>query len=446
MSGADRAADTSADKAMTVRQAAFIGVGAMVGAGIFALLGPAGAIAGAAVWISFLLAGLVATLQGYSFGKMGAKFPSGSGLLEYVARGFGDGHFTGVTAWLAFMSQFIITAMVAVSFGGYASSLLTDGNAGWAKVFTLALLVVMGVLNTVGSKAVAKAQGLIVRVVILILVTFSVVTLATADWSLLAFSGYPSLRVIFSSVALTFFAYLGFGVITFTAQDLPDPTRQLPKAMYIALGIAMAIYVAISLGVYGTLTVEEAIAAGDTAVAEAAKPALGELGYTLMAVTALFATAGATNSGLYPAAGLSKDLADKGQFPPVLGRHWGRAPIGLVVMVGATMVMALFLNLSAIASIGSVVALLLFTMVTVSHLRVRGQTGAKLGVLLAALLLTVTTLIAFTMDTLVEEPKTMVTLVVLLLLAIVFDVVWKRVRDGHGTSAVPPAPSVGGHS
>lgn len=446
MSGADRAADTSADKAMTVRQAAFIGVGAMVGAGIFALLGPAGAIAGAAVWISFLLAGLVATLQGYSFGKMGAKFPSGSGLLEYVARAFGDGHFTGVTAWLAFMSQFIITAMVAVSFGGYASSLLTDGNAGWAKVFTLALLVVMGVLNTVGSKAVAKAQGLIVRVVILILVTFSVVTLATADWSLLAFSGYPSLRVIFSSVALTFFAYLGFGVITFTAQDLPDPTRQLPKAMYIALGIAMAIYVAISLGVYGTLTVEEAIAAGDTAVAEAAKPALGELGYTLMAVTALFATAGATNSGLYPAAGLSKDLADKGQFPPVLGRHWGRAPIGLVVMVGATMVMALFLNLSAIASIGSVVALLLFTLVTVSHLRVRGQTGAKLGVLLAALLLTVTTLIAFTMDTLVEEPKTMVTLVVLLLLAIVFDVVWKPVRDGHGTSAVPPAPSVGGHS
>lgn len=443
MSGADKAAD----RAMTVRQAAFIGVGAMVGAGIFALLGPAGAIAGAAVWISFLLAGLVATLQGYSFGRLGAKFPSGSGLLEYVARGFGDGHFTGVTAWLAFMSQFIITAMVAVSFGGYASSLFTDGDAVWAKVFTILLLVVMGILNTVGSQAVATAQGVIVRVVIAILVTFSVVTLVTADWSLLAFSGYPSLRVIFSSVALTFFAYLGFGVITFTAQDLPDPTRQLPKAMYIALGIAMAIYVAISLGVYGTLTVEQAIAAGDTAVAEAAKPALGELGFTLMAVTALFATAGATNAGLYPAAGLSKDLAEKGQFPPVLGRHWGRAPIGLVVMVGATMVMALFLNLSAIASIGSVVALLLFTLVTISHVRVRGQTGAKLWVLLAALLLTVTTLISFTMDTLVEEPKTMSTLVALLLLAILFDVIWKRVRDARATTtSVPPTPSAGSGS
>lgn len=432
---------SGADKVMTVRQAAFMGVGAMVGAGIFALLGPAGAIAGAAVWISFLLAGLVATLQGYSFGKMGAKFPSGSGLLEYVARGFGDGHFTGVTAWLAFMSQFIITAMVAVSFGGYASSLFADGDAGWAKAFTILLLVVMGVVNTVGSEAVAKAQGVIVRVVIAILVTFSVVTLATADWSLLAFSGYPSLRVIFSSVALTFFAYLGFGVITFTAQDLPDPTRQLPRAMYIALGIAMAIYVAISLGVYGTLTVEQAIAAGDTAVAEAAKPALGELGYTLMAVTALFATAGATNAGLYPAAGLSKDLAEKGQFPPVLGRHWGRAPIGLVVMVGATMVMALFLNLAAIASIGSVVALLLFSLVTISHVRVRSQTGARLGVLVAALLLTLTTLISFTLDTLVEEPKTMLTLLGLLLLAILFDVIWKRVRDGRGrTASVPPGP------
>jgi amino acid transporter len=428
-------------KTMSVRQAAFIGVGAMVGAGIFALLGPAGAIAGAAVWVSFLLAGLVALLQGYSFGRMGAKFPSGAGLLEYVARGFGDGHFTGVTAWLAFMSQFIVTAMVAVSFGGYASSLFADGDAGWATTFTMLLLVAAGTVNAVGAEAVAKAQGVLVRVVITILVIFSVVTIATADWSLLAFSGYPSLRVIFSSVALTFFAYLGFGVITFTAKDLPDPTRQLPRAMYIALGIAMAVYVAISLGVYGTLTVDEAIAAGDTAVAEAAKPALGDLGYTLMAVTALFATAGATNAGLYPAAGLSRDMAEKGQFPPVLGSTWGRAPVGLLVMVGATMVMALFLDLAAIASIGSAVALMLFTLVTLSHVRVRSQTGAKLWVLLVALVLTVTTLISFAVDTLSQEPTTMTTLLTLLLLAIIIDVVWKRVRSGRATTSVPPTPS-----
>ena len=78
-------------KHLTIRQAAFIGVGAMVGAGIFALLGAAGEVAGAAVWMSFLLAGAVAALQGYSFAKFGARYPSAGGLLEYIARGSGTG-------------------------------------------------------------------------------------------------------------------------------------------------------------------------------------------------------------------------------------------------------------------------------------------------------------------------------------------------------------------
>src|SRR3954468_2787113 len=83
-----------------VRQAAFIGVGAMVGAGIFALLGAAGEVAGAAVWVSFLLAGTIAGLQGYSFAKLGSRYPSAGGMLEYVARGFGDGHVAGIVGWL----------------------------------------------------------------------------------------------------------------------------------------------------------------------------------------------------------------------------------------------------------------------------------------------------------------------------------------------------------
>src|SRR5215211_7547756 len=81
---------------MNIRQAAFIGVGAMVGAGIFSLLGAAAEVAGAAVWLSFVMAGCIAGLQGYSFAKLGARYPSGSGLLEYVAQGFGAGHVTRI--------------------------------------------------------------------------------------------------------------------------------------------------------------------------------------------------------------------------------------------------------------------------------------------------------------------------------------------------------------
>src|SRR5215471_17651333 len=122
-------------KFLSVRQAAFIGVGAMVGAGIFALLGAAGEVAGAAVWLSFVLAGIVAGLQGYSFAKLGARYPSAGGLLEYVAKGFGDGHFTGTTAWLIYFVNAIVTAMVAVSFGSYATSTFAEGNQAWIKFF-----------------------------------------------------------------------------------------------------------------------------------------------------------------------------------------------------------------------------------------------------------------------------------------------------------------------
>ena len=230
-----------------------------------------------------------------------------------------------------------------------------------------------------------------------------------------------------SSVALTFFAFLGFGVITFTAKDLADPARQLPRAVYLALGIATVIYVAVALGVFGTLTVDEVIASGGTALAVAAEPVLGRAGYWLMTVTALFATAGATNSGLYPAAGLCDEMAATGQFPPSLGRRLGgRAPAGIVVTAVAAAVLAVGFDLTAIASIGSAVALIVFALVSAGHLRVRHETGANLAMLVLAIASAVIVLVAFAFTTLVDEPGTAIALVVILLLSIVLDAVWKR--------------------
>jgi len=414
---------------LTVRQAAFIGVGAMVGAGIFSLLGAAGEVAGAAVWLSFLIAGAIALLQGYSFAKFGARYPSAAGLLEYVVRGLGNGHVTGIIAWLILAANAIITGMVAVSFGSYASAALTDGSTVGIKVFAVLVVLAMTLLNIVGSQAVAKTQTVIVYVVLTILTLFAVTTLANLDLGLLGFSGYPPLRDIVSSVALTFFAFLGFGVVTFTAKDLANPSQQLPRAIYLALGIATTIYVAVALGVFGTLTVDKVISSGGTALAVAAEPVLGRAGYWLMSVTALFSTTGATNAGLYPAAGLCEQMASIGQFPPALGRRFGgRAPAGLLVTAAAAIVLAAGFDLSSIASIGSAIALLVFTLVTAAHFRVRAETGASTLVLGVAITSTVVVLLTFAVTTLVDEPATAVALVVILLLSVALDVGWKRIR------------------
>jgi amino acid transporter len=266
---------------------------------------------------------------------------------------------------------------------------------------------------------------------------FSIATLANLNLDLLAVSSYPSWREIVSSVALTFFAFLGFGVITFAAGDLADPQRQLPKAVYLALGIATVVYVAVAIGVFGTLTVKEVVDSGGTALAVAAEPVLGSAGYWLMSITALFATAGATNSGLFPAAGLGDQMAAAGQFPPVMARRiGGRAPMGILVTLAIALVLALFFDLNSIASLGSAVALVVFTVVTWGHLRIRRETGARLWLLLLAELTTVVVLVAFAATTLVDEPGTAVAFVGIIVLGVVLDLVWKS-RAGH-------QPTVGG--
>jgi len=321
--------------------------------------------------------------------------------------------------------------MVAVSFGSYASSAFTGGADAWVKPFAVLLVVAMTLLNIAGSTFVARVQSLVVFVVVGILAMFAVVTIFNVDWSLLAPSGYPSIRHIVSSVALTFFAFLGFGIVTFTAKDLRDPARQLPRAMTIAIGVAAVVYVGVSIGVFGTLTVPEVIEAGPTAIAVAAQPSLGDVGYWLMTVTALFATAGATNAALYPAAGLSEELARAGQFPTVMGRKvGGRANVGLLIVAVAVAVLAIGYDLSAIASIGSAVALTVFTLVSIGHLRIRSETSANLWLLLLAIGTAGISLLVFVFTTLIQEPASIVALIVILLMSIGLDQWWSRTRRG----------------
>ena len=202
--------------------------------------------------------------------------------------------------------------------------------------------------------------------------------------------------------------------------------------MYLALGIATVIYVAVSLGVFGTLTVDKVIESGGTALAVAAQPVLGQAGYWLMTVTALFATSGATNAGLYPAAGLCEQMAATGQFPPALGRRvGGRAPSGLLLTAAIAAILAVGFDLTAIASIGSAIALIVFGLVTVGHLRVREETGARTWVLVLATISTLVVLVAFTLTTLVNEPATAWAIVSIVLLSIAVDLLWKRRRSAQ---------------
>ena len=392
-----------------------------------------------AIAISFLIAGLISLALGYAMARLGMHYPSSGGLITYLIKAFGNGHLVGVAAWLGYLTAIVVVgAMVAVSFGDYASAAFVGSDAapGWSKLFASALLVVSALLCIVGPRAVDRVQSLIVVGLLAVFAVFVVVTLADLKPQLLAPSSYPPLNSIVSAVALTFFAYLGFAVISFAAGDMRRPERDLPRAMYLALGVTMLLYVAIAIGVFGTLTVEEVVRYGPTAIAEAARPSLGQAGFVAMVIAALLATASSVTATLYASEGLTGALADARQFPTDfgstsrLGRHGG-----LWITTVATLLFVNVFDLGALAAIGSAVSLAVFLLVGVAAMRLRREVGAQAWIVVVAILSSAVVLIVFAVDTFQNDRKAFWAMLALPLLAAVFDAAWKRRR------AAPPVSS-----
>jgi amino acid transporter len=334
--------------------------------------------------------------------------------------------------------------MVSQSFGSYARGLFLpdDSSEAWVKVFATIAVIAMALVYVLGAEAVGRLQSIVVMILLAVFVVFIIATFSEIDLDLLAPSTYPSAADIVAAVALTFFAYLGFAVVATTAESIADPATSVPRATYLALVIAGGLYVLISLGVYGTLTVDEVIASGDTALAEAAEPALGQAGYTMMAIAALLATGSSINANLFAAGNLTASLAKTHEFPPVFGqrvRLLGTA--GVVITVGLVLGMALLLDLSTIASVGSAVALVIFALVGIAGIKLRHDTASNLVVLLAAVAATLVVLVLFGIDTARNEPRTFLAILVVGVIAVALDTMWRARRDRDAASTPNPAAS-----
>src|SRR5262252_4333932 len=153
-----------------------------------------------------------------------------------------------------------------------------------------------------------------------------------------------------------------------------------------------------------------------------------------MHVPAVFASPGATNAGLYPAPGLSERLVETRQFPPLMARKFGgRLSAGLLFQAVVCLILAVAFKLDAIASIGSAVALVIFTMITAAHFRVRSETGANPLILALAIGAAAVVLVTFLFTTLIHEPASIITLAGVLVLSIALDFWRKRVRDSRAS-------------
>jgi len=361
------------------REATAIGIGGMVGGGIFAVLGLSVHLAGGGAPLAFLLAGGVALVTAYSYARLSVTFPSQGGTVAFLDRAFGPGLLTGSANILLWISYIVMLSLYAYTFGSYGAALFPPATQlFWKHLLVSTVVIAITGLNLLSARLVGAAEDGIVLVKLAILILFiaagapgvDTARLAPATWS-------PPLELIAGGMII-FLAYEGFELIANTARDVRDGARTLPRAFYTSVGLVIVLYVLVAAVTIGTLPVARLVEARDYALAEAARPFLGKAGFLLIAVAAMLSTASAINATLYGAARLSYVIARDGELPAVLERKaWGEPIGGLLITSGGALLIANLVDLVSLSTMGSAGFLLIFAAVNAANATLAHQTGSR---------------------------------------------------------------------
>jgi amino acid transporter len=365
---------------MNVWGVAALGVGAMVGAGIFALLGEVALVAHGAAWIAFIAGGIIAMFSGYSYARLAATYPSDSGIVAFFNAGLPARAAAGSFSLIYLLTLAVSSALIAKSFGAYAARLaFGDGAAPiWIDLFATAIVIGLTVLNAVGSRAVARAEIVLVAVKLLTLGALLVAGSTTFSAARLGSAHEVGLSSIIAAVGLTFFAYSGYGIMANASGDVAKPNVVIPRAIYGAIGFVILLYVAVSVIVLGNVSQADLVKYADTAVAQAAKPVLGSAGFIAVSIAALLATASAINAILFSSMNIAQGLGKARQLPGAFTTVVrGKLSRGVLVAVVGVLAIINFLDLSAIADVASAAFLITYLAVFVAHWRLVKETKSS---------------------------------------------------------------------
>ncbi len=355
---------------VTLATAILYGVGIILGAGVYALVGEAAALSGNSLWLSFLLAALVASFTGLSYMELISMFPQSAAEYYYVKNAFGNKLLAFNVGWIEIFADIVATSAVSLGFAGYFHALF-----GVAIVpSALGLLFVMSLVNFWGIEQSAKLNA--VFSIIEILGLFFIVSIAayygkfgTVDYLEMPYGITGTL----GAAALIFFAYIGFEDLANIAEEVKNPRENVPKALLASVAITTVIYVLVGLAVV-SLADWQLLATSTAPLAYAASMVLGETAFWVMSMIALFATANTVLIGLIVGSremyGMSKD----GTIPKALSMiHKTRRTPWVSVFLTMLLSMAfVFLgHIRTVASITDLGTFYIFIFVNLSAIALR---------------------------------------------------------------------------
>ncbi len=352
-------------------------VGGMVGGGIFSTLGVVIGISGRLAWLSFLVAGVIALLAGYSYTKLAQRYGEGGGAFTFLRKIHHEG-FAGSLAWVLIFGYVLTNSVYAFTFGEYLNHVLPLGPAG-ARVSAVAILLVFLGVNLLGTGEAGGVEVLLVWFKLAVLLCLAAFGLSHWDPALLS-RGVPNANIGTAMVgaASVFMAYEGFQLLTYDYEDIRDPDRTLPKAVLSAIVIVIATYIAVALGTAMLIGADTVVEYQEIALSIAGQEVMGSAGVAIVTVAAAFSTGSAINATLFATARLSEEVASAGELPAGL-EHRNRRKVPDRALVSLALLAALFAAVGSLSSLVESASLaFLFTFAVVSGIAFTRRAGSRL--------------------------------------------------------------------
>lgn len=357
-----------------------IGIGGMVGGGIFAVTGLTIEMTKGAAPVAFLIAGLVALLTSYSYLKLTLAYPGEGGTINFINRAFGNGILTGGINILLLFSYVVLLAVYAYAFGSYGADFFPPASQSfWRHALTSGVISGLLLMNVFAASWVVRSENIFNGIKMLLLVGLIVAGLLTPmDWAQLDPVAAVHPMAIVGGAMLIFLNYEGFELIANASNDVANPKKSLPIAYLGGVLIVIVLYVLIVSVVLGHMSLAQIGASRDTALSGAGNDILGRAGYIAIVVAALLATSSAINATFYSTGRLAYVVAKTGQLPREFERSIrGEHSEGAIICGVLALIIANFVPLEAIATMGSAGFLILFLIVNLANVRLSRATDSR---------------------------------------------------------------------
>ncbi|MCB9426736.1 MAG: amino acid permease [Flavobacteriales bacterium] len=382
------------NKSLGLTELIAIALGGMVGGGIFTILGISVAMIGNLTPVAILIGGLIAFLAAYSYVQLGLFYKDEGATYSFYKRTYPNSRFSAsVIGWFIIFGYISTLALYAYTFSSYAISNMSFSNIIWIKkTMAVVIIGVFSLINIWSVNGVGKTEDIMVYTKIIVLLVISIILIKHGTINTDTFIQNikedlksSSLFAVLIVSSLTFVAYEGFQLVIHAMDEMENPAKNIPRAIYSSIIIATTLYFIISTGALFAIPIQDIIENKEYALAAGANNILGKTGTNLVILGAILATSSAISGTVFGSSRLLSVIAKDGYFPLWLSQRKDNIPKNAIILIAClSSILIIIGGLELILEFGSITFLLVSLLMAIANYKMRELTNSsKLTTILA---------------------------------------------------------------